>query len=120
MDSNLNNKDKKPQGKGKMSFSIYWMYGIIAIVLFGIYYAQENSVGKEVGWSELESYALQGGVKNIVVDGKTVKAELTDSLAKVVFGKDAVLANGAKAHVSAEAPSRDRASDKIDQWRAAG
>ncbi len=120
MDNNLNNKDKKPQGKGKMSFSIYWMYGIIAIVLFGIYYAQENSVGKEVGWSELESYALQGGVKNIVVDGKTVKAELTDSLAKVVFGKDAVLANGAKAHVSAEASSRDRASDKIDQWRAAG
>lgn len=120
MDNNLNNKDKKPQGKGKMSFSIYWMYGIIAIVLFGIYYAHENSVGKEVGWSELESYALQGGVKNIVVDGKTVKAELTDSLAKVVFGKDAVLANGAKAHVSAEAPSRDRASDKIDQWRAAG
>ena len=120
MDNNLNNKDKKPQGKGKMSFSIYWMYGIIAIVLFGIYYAQENSVGKEVGWSELESYALQGGVKNIVVDGKTVKADLTDSLAKVVFGKDAVLANGAKAHVSAEAPSRDRASDKIDQWRAAG
>lgn len=120
MDNNLNNKDKKPQGKGKMSFSIYWMYGIIAIVLFGIYYAQENSVGKEVGWSELESYALQGGVKNIVVDGKTVKAELTDSLAKVVFGKDAVLANGAKAHVSAEAPSRDRASDKIDQWRATG
>lgn len=120
MDNNLNNKDKKPQGKGKMAFSIYWMYGIIAIVLFGIYYAQENSVGKEVGWSELESYALQGGVKNIVVDGKTVKAELTDSLAKVVFGKDAVLANGAKAHVSAEAPSRDRASDKIDQWRAAG
>ena len=120
MDNNLNNKDKKPQGKGKMSFSIYWMYGIIAIVLFGIYYAQENSVGKEVGWSELESYALQGGVKNIVVDGKTVKAELTASLAKVVFGKDAVLANGAKAHVSAEAPSRDRASDKIDQWRAAG
>lgn len=120
MDNNLNNKDKKPQGKGKMSFSIYWMYGIIAIVLFGIYYAQENSVGKEVGWSELESYALQGGVKNIVVDGKTVKAELTDSLAKVLFGKDAVLANGAKAHVSAEAPSRDRASDKIDQWRAAG
>ena len=120
MDNNLHNNDKKPQGKGKMSFSIYWMYGIIAIVLFGIYYAQENSVGKEVGWSELESYALQGGVKNIVVDGKTVKAELTDSLAKVVFGKDAVLANGAKAHVSAEAPSRDRASDKIDQWRAAG
>ena len=120
MDNNLNNKDKKPQGKGKMSFSIYWMYGIIAIVLFGIYYAQENSVGKEVGWSELESYALQGGVKNIVVDGKMVKAELTDSLAKVVFGKDAVHANGAKAHVSAEASSRDRASDKIDQWRAAG
>ena len=120
MDNNLNNKEKKPQGKGKMSFSIYWMYGIIAIVLFGIYYAQDNSVGKEVVWSELESYALQGGVKNIVVDGKTVKAELTDSLAKVVFGKDAVLANGAKAHVSAEAPSRDRASDKIDQWRAAG
>lgn len=120
MDNNLNNKDKKPQGKGKMSFSIYWMYGIIAIVLFGIYYAQENSVGKEVGWSELESYALQGGVKNIVVDGKTVKAELTDSLAKVVFGKDAVLANGAKAHVSAEASSSDYASEKIDQWRAAG
>ena len=119
MDNNLNNKDKKPQGKGKMSFSIYWMYGIIAIVLFGIYYAQENSVGKEVGWSELESYALQGGVKNIVVDGKTVKAELTDSLAKVVFGKDAVLANGAKAHVSAEALESEE-DYPLDQWRAAG
>ncbi|MGN1245363.1 MAG: ATP-dependent zinc metalloprotease FtsH, partial [Muribaculaceae bacterium] len=121
MDNNTNDKNKKqPQGKGKMSFSIYWMYGIIAIVLFGIYYAQEGSVGKEVNWSELENYALQGGVKSIVVDGKTMKAELNDSLAKVVFGKDAVLANGAKAYISAEAPSRDRASEKIDQWKAAG
>ena len=37
--------NKKPSGK-KMSFSIYWMYAIIAVVLLGIYYAQDGSMGK--------------------------------------------------------------------------
>ena len=123
MDNNSNKDNKKPQDGGggkKMSFSIYWMYGIIAIVLCGIYYTQEGGVGKEVSWTELEDYAMQGGVKNIKMSGKTVEAELSDSLAKAVFGKDAVAANGAKAHVTAQAPSSDKANDKFDQWKAAG
>ena len=123
MDNNSNKDNKNPNDNGggkKMSFSIYWMYGIIAIVLCGIYYTQEGGVGKEVSWTELEAYAMQGGVKSLKVNGKTVEAELTDSMAKAVFGKDAVAANGAKAHVTTQAPSADRASDKFDQWRAAG
>ena len=119
MDNNIN-KDNKPKGGKKMSFSIYWMYGFIALVLFGIYYAQDNSVGKEVGWSELEYYVSQGGVKNFVVVGKSVKAELTDSLAKAMFGKEVTQTKGGKVHILAKGPSQDRINDKIDQWRAAG
>ena len=111
--------NKKPSGK-KMSFSIYWMYAIIAVVLLGIYYAQDGSMGKEVSWTEFESYALNGGVKSIAVEGNSLEAELTDSLARAVFGKEMAAQKGAKAKVQTNIPSRDKLDEKVDQWRTQG
>ena len=111
--------NKKPSGK-KMSFSIYWMYAIIAVVLLGIYYAQGGSMGKEVSWTEFESYALNGGVKSIAVEGNSLEAELTDSLARAVFGKEMAAQKGAKAKVQTNIPSRDKLDEKVDQWRTQG
>ena len=111
--------NKKPSGK-KMSFSIYLMYAIIAVVLLGIYYAQGGSMGKEVSWTEFESYALNGGVKSIAVEGNSLEAELTDSLARAVFGKEMAALKGAKAKVQTNIPSRDKLDEKVDQWRTQG
>ena len=106
---------KKPTGK-KVSFNIFWMYGIIAVVLLGIYYTNESTVEKNAGWSELVSYVKKGGVKSIVVKDNVAEVELTDSLAEVVFGKELVSRKDAKPRLIVEGPSRDKIGGAIEQW----
>ena len=106
---------KKPTGK-KVSFNIFWMYGIIAVVLLGIYYTNESTVEKNAGWSELVSYVKKGGVKSIVVKDNVAEVELTDSLAEVVFGKELVSRKYAKPRLIVEGPSRDKIGGAIEQW----
>ena len=106
---------KKPTGK-KVSFNIFWMYGIIAVVLLGIYYTNESTVEKNAGWSELVSYVKKGGVKSIVVKDNVAEVELTDSLAEVVFGKELVSRKDTKPRLIVEGPSRDKIGGAIEQW----
>lgn len=73
--------------KPTIKFSIYWMYAIVFLVLIGIYYLDENSITKEVSYSEFEKYVTEGGVKQIVVYTNKNEAEavITDSLAAKIF-----------------------------------
>lgn len=119
----MSNQDsnKKPSGQKKFGFSIFWMYGIIFIVLLGIFYTQDNSTSKDVSWTQFEDYAMQGGFKSITVfQGKnSAEAVLSDSLANKVFD-EGTLKKGSKAVVVTKIPSSDKLNDKIDQWKASG
>ena len=106
---------KKPTGK-KVSFNIFWMYGIVAVVVLGMCYTNESTVEKNAGWSELVSYVKKGVVKSIVVKDNVAEVELTDSLAEVVFGKELVSRKDAKPRLIVEGPSRDKIGGAIEQW----
>ncbi len=113
------NNPKPPLKRPK--FNIYWLYAIIAVVLFGLWQFQNNSVSKEVKWTEFESYVRQGGVKEIVVFGSENIAEgiLTDSLAAKVFNGYKPSTN-ATAKITTQIPSSDKLEEKVDKWSEEG
>lgn len=111
-------KPKKPL----IRFSMYWMYVIIFIALIGLLYVDDNSVTKEVSFSEFDKIVNTGGVSKIVVFAKKGEAEavLTDSIASKTFGHRYKADSGVTAKVFTNIPSADNLQQKIDQWQASG
>lgn len=101
------------------------MYAVILVCLAGLLYLDDNTITKEVSYSDFENYVSSGGVKKIVVFSKKSQAEgfLTDSLARTLFHESQLRVDGkgiASARVIADIPSADKLQDKIDQWKAQG
>lgn len=113
------NNSKSPLKRPK--FNIYWLYAIIAVVLFGLWQFQNNSVSKEVKWTEFESYVQQGGVKEIIVFSGENIAEgiLTDSVAAKVFNGYEPSTN-ATAKITTQIPSSDKLDEKVEKWSEEG
>ena len=118
MDSNNANKPNRPK---KMSFNILWMYGIILLVLLGIYYTQNDSTSKTVSWTEFVQYAQTGQVKDITVfQGENrLEAEISDSLAVQLFGPE-TMRPGTKTVITVDFPSVDVINKKTEEWRMEG
>ncbi|MEG1540075.1 MAG: ATP-dependent zinc metalloprotease FtsH, partial [Muribaculaceae bacterium] len=112
----------KKSGHGGLKFNMYWMYAIIGIVLVGLYYVQDNSINKEISWTQFGQYVKKGGVKKMIVyDKSKVEGFLTDSMATKAFHKNEFTAgSGVDAKVSANIPSSDAMEKEIDNWRASG
>lgn len=115
--NNLNKK--KPFG-----FSLFWMYGLIILFIFGVYYLDDNVVTKEVSYSEFEKYVSEDhGITKIIVftDKKEAEGFLTDSLASKLFHQNSYKpGDGKSATVITDIPSADKLDSKIDEWRATG
>ena len=101
--------------KKKIRFNLYWMYALIALLLFGLYYANDPSMSKEVNWSEFEKIAKEGGITQVTVFAKKdyVEAQLNDSTAKAVFKTDKI--NG-KPIIYTNIPSGDSFATTLDTW----
>ena len=122
----MENKDQNPmQGNsgGKkpkfFKFNLYWMYSIIAILLIGLYLLNDNSMTKEIGFTEFEKIAKTGGVEKVVVitNKDLVEAYLTDSAAQQVFHTKQEKI-GKNPMITVSIPSADKFSDAVDKWRA--
>lgn len=112
----------KPKKKS-IKFSMYWMYAIVIVFLAGLLYLDDNSIRKEVSYSEFEKYVSGGGVKSIVVYSNKNEAEavLTDSLAGKIFHESQFQkGKGVKAMIATDIPSTDKLQDRLDQWKADG
>jgi len=61
---------------GKPKFNIYWIYGIIALVIFGLQFFSVGNKTKETNWAQLKNVMFQNNdiEKIIIVNGK--KAEI--------------------------------------------
>lgn len=114
----------KPDPKKKtIKFSLYWMYAIILLVLGGLYYLDQNSITKEVTYSEFEKYVTGGGVEKIVVYTNKNEAEafITDSLASKIFPPSQYTqGEHHDVKITTSIPSADKLQDKIDQWQKDG
>ena len=114
--------EQKPK-KRTIKFSMYWMYAIIGIFLVGLLYLDDNSITKEVSYSDFEKRVLDGGVERIVVFTNKNQAEayLTDSVASTIFHRSQFTqGSGQEAKLLTDIPSADKLQDKIEQWKAEG
>ena len=99
------------------------MYAIVALFIVGLYVLDDNSITKEVSYSDFEKQVLDGGVERIVVFTNKNQAEayLADSVASKIFHKSQFTQNsGQEAKLLTDIPSADKLQDKIEQWKAEG
>ena len=111
-----------PKKRPVIKFSMYWAYAIIIAILFGILYIDDNSMTKDVSYSDFEQYVSDKGVKKIIVysDKKEAEAILTDSLAQKIFPGVYKQGDNTIAKIFTEIPSADKLQEKLDQWQADG
>lgn len=117
--NNSGNSNKKRPFK----FNLWWMYAIVFLFLFGIYTLDDNSVTRNVSYTEFCQYvARDHGITKIVVysDKKEVEGFLSDSLARVLFRDNHFQQEGVVAKVTTEIPSADQFDSRIQEWEASG
>ena len=114
-----NNNKKKSGWAG----NLFWMYAIIIIVLVGIFYLDDNSITKEVSYSDFVTYVEKDhGINKIIVAKGKGEAEgfLTDSLAEKLFPGQYEAGKGMVAKVVTDIPSADKIDEKIEFWKQSG
>lgn len=115
--------NNSPRKKGAFGFSMYWMYAFVILFLVGIYYLDDNSITKDVNYSEFERLVTRDhGINKIIVytDKKEAEGFLTDSLAEKLFPNQYKKGAGIKAKVVTDISSADKLDSKIDEWRKSG
>lgn len=88
----------------------------------GMLYLDDNSMSKELEYSDFEKIVKGGGVEQITImpNKGIAQATLNDSIAKKEFKGQYTGAKGSKAMVWAEISSSDQLSNDLKQWKAEG
>lgn len=110
--------NKMPKGnKQKMfKFNLYWMYGLIFMMLVALYLTNDSSTSKELGWTEFQKLAQENVFDKMVVYNKKNIVEATvksSDKAKVFKTDDKTLGTNPKVYV--KIPSADKFSDFYDK-----
>lgn len=118
---NFNKGERRPNTglkKPKMPFNLYWLYLLIFAAIIGMYFFTENSISKEVAWSDFQQYMQGNYVSRIIVDNKanTLKAYVRTENVKDVFKDDAERA-GNNPVIYVKIPSAEKFSDFYDKVR---
>lgn len=100
------------------------MYAFVLLFIFGVYYLDDNSITRDVSYSDFEQYvARDHGITKIIVftDKKEAEGYLSDSLASALFHERQYSpGSGVVAKVVTEIPSADKLDSKIEEWRSMG
>ena len=111
--------NKTPKGgKPKMfRFNLYWMYGLIFIMLVALYMANDSSGTKELGWTEFQKLAQENVFDKMTVYNKKnlVEATVKNGKTEQVFGNMDVSKIGVSPKVYVKIPSADKFSDFYDK-----
>lgn len=116
----FNKKESKnsPNGnkRGMFKFNLYWMYGLIFIMLIGLYMSNGSSSSKEIGWTEFQSLARENAFSKMIVfeKTKTLEATVKPDMASLVFKGDSTKINAAT-KILVKIPSADKFSDFYDK-----
>lgn len=111
-----NNKPKMPNFKS--SSGLYWLYGLVAIFLVGIYFSDDNHSAKEIGYNEIKYLVETNSVSKITVitNDKYAEATVKEGKMRNAFGSDSIkYAANPKVHV--KIPSADRFTEDLTEWQ---
>jgi cell division protease FtsH len=113
-----NNKfPKNDKSTNKMfKFNIYWMYGLIIVMLIALYLTGGSSSTKELGWTEFQRLAQDNVFDKMTVYNKKNTLEATVRAGKrgLVFMSDSAKM-GESPKVVVRIPSADKFSDFYDK-----
>lgn len=111
----FNNNPKNNKQK-MFRFNLYWMYGIIFMMLIALYMTNDSSTSKEMGWTEFQKLAEENTFDKMVVYNKknVVEATVRSEKVGVVFKGDS-LRQGVTPKVQVKIPSADKFSDFYDR-----
>ena len=112
--------NKNPKGgKPKMfRFNLYWMYGLIFLMLGALYFTNDSSGTKELGWTEFQGLVEENVFEKMTVYNKKnlVEASVKKDKVEKVFGDKVEISKiglAPKAYVTI--PSADKFSDFYDK-----
>ena len=106
-------KNNKPK---MFKFNLYWMYGLIFIMLIALYLTNDSSASKELGWTEFQKLAQDNVFDKMAVYNKKNLVEATVKSGKkaLVFKSDSTTL-GTNPKVYVKIPSADKFSDFYDK-----
>lgn len=106
-------KNNKPK---MFRFNLYWMYGLIFMMLIALYLTNDSSASKELGWTEFQKLAQENVFDKMVVYNKKNLVEATVKTGKkgLVFKSDSTTL-GTNPKVYIKIPSSDKFSDFYDK-----
>ncbi len=112
---NKNSKIPKNNKPKMFRFNLYWMYGLIFIMLIALYMTNDSSAKRELGWTEFQQLTKENSFDNIVVFNKKNLLEATVKKEKYgqIFQEDSSRV-GSSPKVFVKIPSSDRFSDFFD------
>ena len=102
----------------KSSSGLYWLYGLVAIFLVGIYFSDDNHSAKEIGYNEIKYLVETNSVSKITVitNDKYAEATVKEGKMRNAFGSDSIkYAANPKVHV--KIPSADRFTEDLTEWQ---
>ncbi len=108
-----NNNGRNPR---RNSFSLLWMYMLIAACIFGIFFFQDNTEDKNVDWSVFEKAAQDGDIDKIIVhyENKRIEGQMTPQGAKKHKFSNSEHSTGVR--ISASYGESVKIQERADQW----
>ncbi|OKZ10851.1 MAG: cell division protein FtsH [Bacteroides oleiciplenus] len=118
MDNNNNNANKKPNKVNMPKFNLNWLYMIIAMMLLGLWFTNENTTNtKIVSYDEFQQYVRDGYMSKIIgYDDNSVEAYIKPQYVKNVFQADSSRV-GKNPMIATEAPSRESLGNFLQKER---
>lgn len=106
-------KNNKPK---MFRFNLYWMYGLIFMMLIALYLTNDSSASKELGWTQFQKLAQENVFDKISVYNKKnlLEATVKPGYKREVFKSDST-ALGTNPKVYVKIPSADKFSDFYDK-----
>lgn len=110
------NKPPKNNKSKLFRFNLYWMYGVIFIMLAALYMTNDSSATKELGWTEFQKLAQKNVFEQMTVFNKknTLEATIKKGQLGIVFKEDTAKL-GATPKIFVKIPSADKFSDFYDK-----
>ena len=109
-------------GNKKPGFNMWWIYAIIFIPLIALYWFNDTTTTKEVGWTEFQQMLRDDVFDDMVVFNKKniVEATIKKDKYNVVFKNDAEKAAELGIKVVVKIPSADKFSDLYEKEKTEG
>ena len=87
------NKAPKNNKQKMFKFNLYWMYGLIFIMLFALYLTNDSSASKELGWTEFQKLAQENVFDRMVVYRRTERSGVQKRQCDIGYKPESVCQN---------------------------